>query len=255
MKLSRRNIFRLSLFTLLAVSLAVLSGCHQEQKSLIVYAGKGLKKPVEEIRQLFENRYNIPVSAIYAGSDTLQTTIQKTRKGDIFIPGSAHYIDTLQNKATTSRFVAKHIPTFIVHPDGNNHLQSFADLMQEGVKIAVGNKDMCAIGKVAEKIISSSEQQEAFRRNIVITGSTVNELLNLVAQHEVDAALAWEDMIKWPEAKGMKLIPIPETMNTPKQIKIAVLASSTSPKTAAMFVDFVTTEGKKIFAEHGFRVE
>ena len=102
---------------------------------------------------------------------------------------------------------------------------------------------------------AASGQQEAFRNNIVVTGSTVNELLNLVANQEVDAALVWTDMIQWPEAKGLKLITIPDAINTPKEIRVAILATSTNPKQAALFADFVATEGQKVFIKNRFRVE
>ena len=74
-----RITFNLLLFLLLGFSLAIIPGCNQEQSTLVVYAGKGLKKSIEEIRQSFENRYKIPVAVIYAGSNTLLTTIQKTK--------------------------------------------------------------------------------------------------------------------------------------------------------------------------------
>ena len=210
---------------------------------------------MEEISISFENQHDIPLNIIYAGSDTLLTTFQKTKKGDIFIPGSTIYIKNLQGQATTNYHIADHIPSFIVRSDNNKQLQTYTDLTMKGVKIAIGNKDMCAIGKVAEKIISESKQQESFKHNIVVTGSTVNELLSLVTKGEVDAALIWEDMLHWPEAQGLKLITIPESINSPKKIHLAVLATTTAPKQAAIFTEFMKTQGRIIFAKHGFRVK
>jgi len=252
--LARKTSLRI-LLLLLGVSLALIVGCNQKKTPLVVYAGKGLKKSMEEIRLAFEDRHHIPLSIIYAGSDTLLTTIQKSKKGDIFIPGSAPYILELREQVAAIRPVAKHMPAFLVRADNPKQLRTFADLMAAGVKIAVGNKDMCAIGMVAESIIAASEQPETFRRNIVVTGSTVNELLNLVVTGEVDAALAWEDMLQWPEAKDLQPIAIPDAINAPEEIQIAILASSVNPKHAALFADFVATEGKASFAKHGFRVE
>lgn len=242
------------LFILLTVIFACSYGCSQEQDPMVIYVGKGLKKSMKEIHHSFEQQYKIPLSIIYAGSDTLLTTIHKTKKGDIFIPGSATYIEKLQVKVTTSQHLADHIPAFAVRADNPKNLLSFTDLMQTGIKIAVGNKDMCAIGRVAEDIATNSGQQNLFRQNIVVTGSTVNELLLLVANAEVDTALVWTDMLKWPEAEGLQLITIPDAINTPKEIRVAILSTSTNPEQAALFANFMTTEGKKIFAKHGFRV-
>jgi len=243
------------LFILLGVAFAIGTGCSQEKNPLIVYAGKGLNRPTEEIRLSFERRHKIPLTIVYAGSNTLLTTIRKTKMGDIFIPDSVEYIKNAKQLVTTSRYIANHIPAFIVRTDNSKRLQSFADLMQERVKIAVGNKSMTAIGRITEKIIAASDQPESFRRNIVVTGSTVNELLQLVVSREVDAALLWEDMLQWPEAKGLQLVTIPDTINHPETISVAVLATSTNPEKAALLANFVATEGKEIFAKHGFRVK
>ena len=254
MKHRWKIILKLSLLALLGASLALTSGCNNKKTTLTIYAGKGIKNSMEEIKQSFENKHHIPLSIIYAGSNTLLTTIQKSKKGDIFIPGSLNYIKQIQDQVTTNQHIADHIPTFAVRTDNAKQLTSYKDIMQEGIKIAVGNHDMCAIGKVAEKIISNSNQQELFRNNIVITGSTVNELLSLVVNNNVDASLIWEDMLQWPEAKALHPVAIPDAINTPKEIHIAVLKYTTNPKQAAIFVDFVATEGKAIFAKNGFRV-
>lgn len=111
---------------------------------------------------------------------------------------------------------------------------------------------MCAIGRVGEAILKDSEPEKNFRSNIVVKGSTVNELLNLVRDEEVDAALAWDDMRKWDSAKKLGHIVIPAKMNKIKEIRVATLSTSTNPKQAARFAKFVATEGRSIFLKHGF---
>jgi len=249
--------FRILLLATLALCLAIgTGGCSRSgiDHPLVVYSGKGLSNAMEEAKTAFQQRHKIPVTIIYAGSDTLLSTIQRTRRGDIFIPGSATYIQRAGDLIRSDKYVADHIPAFIVRADNPKNLQTFADLLADGVKLAVGNKDMCAIGRVAEKIIAASDQQAAFRKNIVITGSTVNELLQLVNDREVDAALAWTDMLKWPGAAGLRGVAIPEAINSPKEIRVTVLAFSTDAQRAALFADFLTTEGKAIFTRHGFGV-
>ena len=112
---------------------------------------------------------------------------------------------------------------------------------------------MCAIGRVGESILDGLKPEETFRSNIVVTGSTVNELLDLVFEGEVDAALVWEDMMKWEQAKNLNYIPIPDHLNKTKEIWVSTVTVSTDPARAKRFADFVATDGKKIFLKHGFR--
>ncbi len=111
---------------------------------------------------------------------------------------------------------------------------------------------MCAIGMVGEAILKDSEPESNFSSNIVVKGSTVNELLNMVVDEEVDAALVWNDMLKWDAAKELGHIFIPAKMNKIKEIRVTTLFTSSNPKQAKHFADFVATEGRTIFLKHGF---
>ncbi|MDH5298003.1 MAG: molybdate ABC transporter substrate-binding protein [Desulfobulbaceae bacterium] len=250
-----RVTLKVLLLAALGVWLALGIGCSRDNRPLVVYAGKGLDFPLEEVRQTFEQQHKIPLTIIYGGSDTLLSTIQKTRTGDLFIPGSTNYLPRAGKLVKEERYVADHLPAFAVRADNPKNLQTFSDLLAHGVKIAVGNKDMCAIGKIAETIISASDQQAAFRNNIVITGTTVNELIKLVADREVDTALIWADMLEWPEGKELRLVEIPAGINKPEEIRVAVLTTSAAPQRAKLFADFLATEGKAIFVKHGFGVK
>ena len=111
---------------------------------------------------------------------------------------------------------------------------------------------MCAIGRIAEAILTDSAPQQTFRPNIVITGSTVNELMQLVIDGEVDAALIWTDMLRWPEARELMPVAIPDDINKSKEVRVAVLSTSTNLTRATRFADFVATEGRDVFIKHGF---
>jgi len=251
MKTRPRKFLSLRL-VLIGLFLSCLASCSQQSEPLVIYAGKGLKQAMEELKQSFEQQDGRSVSIIYAGSDTLLTTLKNTQKGDVFIPGSLSYIKRAGGLVTNHRFVAHHIPAFAVHANTSTNLSSYADLLVPGVRIAVGNKNMCAIGRVGEAILNDCESHKSFRHNIVVTGSTVNELIQLLINQEVDAALIWKDMLEWPEAKNLQYIALPEDVNKTKEIWVAELATSTDPKRAKRFADFVATEGQRIFIKHGF---
>lgn len=228
------------------------SSCTRDNEPLVVYAGNGLETALEEVKALFEQQEQAKISIIYAGSDTLLSTLQKSHKGDVFLPGSASYIKQAGNLIDTDYFVALHVPAFAVSANSNLNLHSFADLLQPGVRIAVGNPNMCAIGRVSEAILANTDPATSFRHNIVITASTVNELMQLLLDGEVDAALVWSDMLQWEDAKTLALVGIPKEINLPKEIKVGVLSTSTQPVLAARFANFLGETGKEIFLSHGF---
>ena len=239
-----------SLFFLL---LTFTTGCTQQPENLIVYSGKGLKFAVDEIIENFENREGISVSVVYAGSKTLLDTIKKTHKGDIYIPGSEAYIKDGKDLISHSEFVAYHVPTFIVSSKKSKEIKNFEDLFKPGVRIAVGNKRMAAIGRISEEILNNADLEIKSNQNIVITASTVNELIQLVAKNEVDAALIWRDMMEWDIAEGLTEVTIPDSLNKPKKVFVASLSTSINSELSDKFLRYASSdEGRSIFKKHGF---
>ncbi len=247
----KRSITRIAwlLTGLASVVIFFIAGCGRQSEPLVVYAGNGMKYPMDEIKQNFERREGIPVMIVYAGSETLLSTIQKTRKGDVFIPGGSSYVKEAGPLVTSDQFVAMHVPAFAVRA---GQQKTYADLLAPGVRIAVGNKDMAAIGRIVESLLQDAPPQQSFRHNIVVAGSTVNELLQLVVNGEVDAAMVWADMLQWETAKGLAMVEIPVAINKPKEIRACTLSTSKNPELAARFAAYVAGEGRIIFEKHGF---
>lgn len=133
-----------------------------------------------------------------------------------------------------------------------DRIRSVEDLSSPGVSIAVANKDMAAIGRVADAIIEQLPQADNIRKNIVVKASTVNELLELLTSGEVDAAIVWEDMLTWPSAEGLASLAIAEEFNQVKEIWMIDLVFSENPGQSAELFEFIAGPGRRIFHKHGF---
>ena len=248
-----KKIAVLLLITITGGYLVLLAGCEKKEKpSLLVYSGTGITIAMEDIKQVFEQKYKIRLNIVYAGSNTCLKTIQETKKGDIYIPGSVSFIKKAGKLVTNDHYVALHVPTFAVRIDNPKDIQSFDDLLRPGVKLATGYKSMCALGIAATKIISATGRKDDFEKNIIMNGSTAKEMLKLLIDGDVDASMIWADMLTWPESKDLKMIKIPPAINKIKKIHVAVLATTVDKKNADLFATFVATEGKDIFTKHGF---
>lgn len=229
--------------------LLLLGGCGRNEE-LIVYAGNGLNRAMDELAKEYEKREGVHINLVYSGSETLLTTLKTTRRGDVFIPGSP--LREAAELVSSEQYVATHVPVFAVRSDSPLHLRAYSDLLAPGVRIAVGNKDMNAIGKLVEAILKDADPSLSFRDNIAITASTVNELLQMVADGQVDAAVVWSDMLNWESAKGLVAIEIPPAINKSKEIWVCTLTTSAVPARARHFADYVAGEGRGYFVKHGF---
>ena len=124
----------------------VVGGCAEKQERLFVYSGKALKKPMEDIRVAFEQKYHIKPEIIYAGSVTCLNTIKQTEKGDVFIPGSVLNIKEAGALVDSYQYVALHVPVIGVHKDNPKNIHTLNDLVAPGVRLAIGNAKMCSMG-------------------------------------------------------------------------------------------------------------
>jgi len=225
----------------------------EKPHSLLVYCGAGMRKPMNEIGLLFEEKYGISANYNYAGSNTLLSQMELTQKGDIYMPGATYYFDVAKEKGFTDheQLIAYHVPVIAV-PKGNPaNITSLDDLAKPGVTVILGDPKAAAIGNLGNKILEKNGIYEDVENNIIARGATVNELVIYISMDQADASIIWEDLVV--NSEKIETVAIPFEQNIIKIIPIGTLAFSEKNDAAKMFVDFVASEeGKMIFEEHGF---
>jgi molybdate transport system substrate-binding protein len=236
--------------------LAFMPGCTSEAEeadSIMVYCGAGMRKPMDEIGEVFQQKYGTAVIYNYTGSGAQLSQIELTHEGDAFMPGAAVYLDTAEEKGFVDyrQNVAYHIPVITV-PKGNPaNITCLEDLAKPGIKLVWGDPDVAAIGKTGIDILKKSGLYEAAWPNVLATFPTMNEVMLQISLGQADAAVNWWDTVKFVE--DIDVVPIPREQNDIKLIPIGALTFSKYPETAKKFVDFcVSEEGKAIFEKHGF---
>lgn len=234
-----------------AVSVAASSPAAAES-GIIVFAGAGLKAPLDELGAAFTQKYGIPVSYNYGGAGTLVTQMNLTRKGDVFMPGSTVEFKTAQDQGlvTTSQLVAYHVPIIAVQKGNPKNITSLKDFAQPGLKVALGDANATAIGKAGAKMFKSLNITAAVEKNVVTRTPTINELTVVMNTGQADAALLTLDQI---DATKVDAITIPVGKNVVLITPIGATTFTQNTGAANRFVDYVASdEGKAFFAKHGF---
>jgi molybdate transport system substrate-binding protein len=246
--------------TITVIAMAVLFitanilGCTpQSKKSIMVYSGAGMRKPMDEIGTVFEKKYGIQVKYNYAGSNALLSQMELIKEGDAYMPGATMYIEVAAEKGLVDyqQLVCYHIPIITV-PKGNPaHITCLADLAKPDVKLIFGDPDVAACGKAAKKILEKNGIYEEAWANVVATLPTMNEVMMQIAMAQADASINWWDTVKAVE--DIDVVDIPSRQNDIKIIPIGVTTFSKNPKAAKKFVNFCSSEeGKSIFEKYGF---
>jgi molybdate transport system substrate-binding protein len=258
-KMKRIDVGKWIVGVVLVLGLSLSFGCAKKEEkkvsgTLLVYSGAGMRKPMDEIGPLFEQKYDVAVKYNYAGSNTLLSQIELTKKGDIYMPGATMYINTAKEKGFVDyeQNVAYHIPVIAV-PEGNpENITHLEDLAKSGVKVVLGDPKAAACGKIAKKILEKNGIYNVVQKNVIAYAGTVNELVVYLCMGQTEASIIWKASLMGTE-KETDIIEIPKEQNIIKIIPIGRLTFSENKDMAKEFVDFVTSaKGKAIFEEHGF---
>jgi len=229
-----------------------VAGETESAESLVVYCGAGLREPMDEIAQVYNEQTGTEIKYTYSGSAQLLSQIELLQEGDCYMPGAKSYIDSADKKGfiNTSEKTIYHVLAIAVAPGNPKNITTLEDLTQDGVRVAIGEPTGPAVGKAAKKMLEDAGYWEDMQDNVVVRSGTVNELLVYMNMEQADAAIIWEDLL---DSTDLVQVDIPIDEGFIKVIPIGTLSFSENPADAQAFADFVSSdEGKAIFAKHGF---
>ncbi len=246
-----------------AVTLAAaLAGCGPKPvpspEELVLFCGAGLKPPVDEIAAAFRDAAGVAVAVDYAGSDVLLSKVKAAARGDVFIPGDAYYLeqaaarDLVRARTTLCYFV----PTILVAKGNPKGIRALPDLVAPGVKLGLGDADVCAVGKQSRLLLEKNGiPWEKVRAACTFQSKTVSELGLQIQVGALDAVIVWDAVARYYTRHGDE-VPIPREQNVVSEVAAAVLAASVQRELAEKFIAFAASEqGRAIFTKHHYRVE
>ena len=223
-------------------------------KSIIVYSGAGLRKPIEELGRMFKDKTGVEAQFTYGNCAQLTNQILTVSKGDVLLPGDAEDIKVLRehDKIGAEKPLVYHVPILAV-PQGNPaNIKSLDDLKKPEIKIVLGDPEANPLGKLAKKILTKKGIYDQVKPNVVTQAATVNEMFVYLEMGQVDAAIIWEDNLV-----GNEKIEIVENSDFDEHIKkvpVTTLKCSENPELATQFMDFVSSsEGIGVWEKWGFR--
>ena len=243
--------FRVFLALLLACLVSSTAFAQKESKELLVFAGAGMRLPLNEIGKNFEKKYRVKVLYDYEGGGRLGNKILVGQTPGVFIPGSDRWAKILKEKGYINDYtpIAFHTPV-IVTPKGNSKVNSLSDFLDSDNRIVLGDIKACAIGSVSAAIFKKAVLEES-RMNVKARGVTVKQLVLWIEGNNADASIVWKaDAI---QSGKVRFIDIPEQYNSISIIPVCLMVKH--KKQASQYLGYLlSAEGKEIFRKYGFEV-
>ncbi len=219
---------------------------------LLVFAGAGMRLPLDVIGKNFEKQYGIKVVYDYEGSGRLGNKILVGQKPDVFIPGAEKWAKLLQKKGYVRNYwpIAYHIPV-IITPLSNTKINNLQDFLRKDVRLVIGDGKACAIGRISSLIFKRAGLDER-KLNIVARGVTVKQLVHWIEGKNADASIVWHaDAV---QSGKVRIVTIPDKINYVDIIPICEMSKALHPMIAQKYINYLLFTGKSIFKKYGFRV-
>jgi len=221
---------------------------------LRLYAGSGMRQPVDELVERFQNTTGHQVAVDYDGSGRLLAKITATGLGDLFIPGALSYIEILEKQGLvlSRRAIVVHTPVIAVNRKSFVKVDCLEDLCRPGVKVALGDPKAMALGRTAATIFERSGLQGKIAPNVAVYGATVKQVALYAAEGTVDAAIiARADAVQFKDRVHM--IEIPDSLYDTELVAIAVLKTTVDEPAACELRDYLSSsQAIAVFEQYGF---
>jgi len=230
------------------------------EKELLLYCGAGIQPVAEALTKAFSRKTRITVNTTFAGSGRLLGQLATSQVGDLFMPGSAFYVErAIEQKLAredTKQAVAYFVPVIVVQKGNPFQVTSLADLAEKKLRLGLGDERSVAVGKQSAKLFNKNQIARAdINKNVVYTSGTVNELGVAMQMKHIDAAIMWDANAR-QFAHSLELIEIPPEQNLISTIPLVALTCSEHLEEAKRFIDFVTSPvGKNMLKEYDYTVE
>jgi molybdate transport system substrate-binding protein len=232
----------------------MLAGCGAKPVTLEVYAGGSTQSVMLAIKETYEQQHsNVTINYNFAGSKTLEETMRTLQQGDLYI-ATPDDIERMSQDGLIieSQPIASLTPAIIVL-QGSSVVTSWDDLAKDGVRIAIINPDLGTAGTLVEKIIGKSPLKDLIQANITTFVAAPNEMVKLLTEGKVDAAIVWSSLAQ-SNAK-LTAIEIPAEISESLEMWVSIPTYTTSESDASAFLEFITgAEGQQAFTKAGFAI-
>jgi molybdate transport system substrate-binding protein len=195
-----------------------------ERPQVTFYCGAVNRRAVEQAVAEFEKREDVEVNTVFDGCGILtgrMKTIadQSTAAGfpDIYMACDVYYLDNVrpwfQNAVNVSD-----AEIVLAVPAGSTQVTKLADLIEPGVRVAIGQADQCTIGALTRRLLEHENLYEPLRKKQRQEGEVVVEkpssamLVPDVLTGHVDVAVAYLTDIG-PNADQLDVIRIDSPLN------------------------------------------
>jgi len=230
---------------------------------LLLLAGAASKPATEEVIQLFQRKYGLPIDSAFGGSGLILAQMKLAKKGDLFFPGSSDFMERAKKEglvfSETEKIVVYLIPAINVQKGNPKRIYSLKDLTKPGMRVAIANPEFVCVGTYAVEIIEknlSPAEKEKLKKNLINYTESCEKTANAISLKAVDAVIGWSVFQYWDPQRIETIYLKPEEIPRIGYIPIAISKFTQDKRGAQNFINFLLSpEGKNIFRKYHYLMD
>ncbi|MDE1980941.1 MAG: molybdate ABC transporter substrate-binding protein [Betaproteobacteria bacterium] len=240
---------------LLCAALLACGMAQAQAADLVVSAASSLTTVLSELKPGFESRHpGDHVLLNFSASGSLARQIEAGAPADVFISASPKPMDRLQARGlivTDSRrdLLSNHL--VLVVPRGQALPQGFSSLATVA-RVAMGDPGFVPAGQYARQMLVHLKLWASVEPRLVF-GQDVRQVLEYVAQGEVDAGLVFATDAALMPGRVTVVAQAPPGSHDPIRYPVAIVAASREQALARDFLAYLASpDSRALFEKHGF---
>ena len=227
-----------------------------ETEPLMLFCAASNRAVMESIKAQYEQEFHRSIQIQYGASQTLLSSIEVSRTGDLFLPADDSYVLIGNQKGLLSEVLPLATMRGVVAVRRGNPrgIRAFSDLLRSEVRVVQASPDASAIGKRTREALTVNKLWDRLESATLAFQTTVTDVANDLVVESADAGIVYDAILKsYPDLESIEL---PELEGIVSQVSLAVISGSKQPQAALHFARYVAARdrGLKHYAEHGFRV-
>ncbi|SMC37873.1 molybdate transport system substrate-binding protein [Desulfocicer vacuolatum DSM 3385] len=241
----------------------ILPACPSEKPptptpTMLIFCGITMIKPMMDIAEIIESKENINILITKGGSGNLLKSIVFNQKGDLYLPGSERYYQTI--KTDHPGLIVDQVPVgknrAAIMVQKGNPRQISSDLenfTRSEYAVIIGNATSGSIGKETRNIFTNKGIYEKVLANTMHLTTDSKDLARALREKKADMVINWYAVSTWEEnAKFMDTIDIDPRHAKPKSLILGLLKFSKHPEIARKFMALAASpQGRAIFKKYG----
>ncbi len=230
------------------------SATRRNGSSLMLYCAASNRAVMESIRKAYETEHGVRIDVQYGPSQTLLSSIEVSRSGDLYLPADDSYLVLANEKNLIAEVlpIAKMKAVVAVAKGNPKAIESYPDLIRDDVRLILASPETAAIGKVSRDALRETGRWRAVRRACTAFRASVNEVAADVAIGAADAGIVYDAVLH--TYQHVDFIELPELSRAASDLAVGVLRTTKQHDAALHFARYVAAEDRGLnhYQQFGF---